>query len=211
MNEPRSRLARFASIAGLLVLGSVLGWLVAKHDWDPLPPIREQHDELARTGTVIIAIRNLAKLESVSFHLERVIDLKNRQSHLFGLLQGDDAILLVAAGDVIAGIDLTKMQDGDVTIDEKNHRAQLTLPPPELLSVRIDNDRTYVHSRKTDFFAQQQIELETRARQAAEESIRDAAISGGILNRARINAASTLTALVRSLGYDEVSVSWRGE
>ena len=69
--------------------------------------------------------------------------------------------------DVVAGIDLTKMQDGDVTIDEKSHRAQLTLPPPELLSVRIDNDRTYVHSRKTDFFAQQQIELETRARQAA--------------------------------------------
>ena len=96
MDEPRSRLARFASIAGLLVLGSGFGWLVATHEWNPLPPITEQHDRLANTSTVIVAIRNLAKLESVSFHMERVIDLKNRQSHLFGLLQADDAILLVA-------------------------------------------------------------------------------------------------------------------
>jgi hypothetical protein len=60
-------------------------------------------------------------------------------------------------------------------------------------------------------FAQQQIELETRARQVAEDSIRDAALSGGILNRARDNAASTLTALVRSLGYDTVELTWRTE
>jgi Protein of unknown function (DUF4230) len=214
MAEARSRLARAASIAGLLACGAAFGWLIATHDWNPLPevpPVSEQHDELANTGTVLIAVRNLARLESVSFHMERVIDLKNRQSHLFGLVQGDDAILLVAAGDVVAGVDLTKLRDGDVTIDPTTHRAHLTLPPPELLTVRLDNQRTYVHSRKTDLFAQQQFELETRARQAAEDSIRDAALSGGILNRARDNAASTLIALVRSLGYDMVELTWRTE
>jgi hypothetical protein len=214
MPEPSSRLARVASIAGLLVCGAAFGWLVARHDWNPLPkipPIFEQHDELANTATVLVAVRNLARLESVSFHMERVIDLKNRQSHLFGLVEADDAILLVAAGDVIAGIDLTKMSDGDVTIDPTTHRAHLTLPAPELLTVRLDNQHTYVHSRRTDMFAQQQVELETRARQAAEDSIRDAALSGGILDRARDNAASTLIALVRSLGYDTVELTWRTE
>jgi hypothetical protein len=209
--EPRPRVARFFAIAGLLVLGCAFGWLVARHDWNPLPPISEQHDRLANTSTVIVAIRNLARLETVSFHMERVIDLKNRQSHLFGLLQGDDAILLVAAGDVVAGIDLAKLQDGDVTIEPTTHRAHLTLPAPELLSVRLDNQNTYVHSRKTDMFAFRQVELETRARQEAEASIRDAAVSGGILKRARDSAAHTITVLVQSLGYDDVELTWRGE
>lgn len=212
MAEPRSRFARAASVAGLLAAGAAIGWGVARRDWNPLPklpPISEQREELADTATVLVAVRNLARLESVSFHMERVIDFKNSQFHLFGLVRADDAILLVAAGDVVAGIDLTKMRDGDVTIDEATHRAQLTLPAPELLTVRLDNQHTYVHSRKTDMFAQQQVELETRARQIAEDSIRDAAISSGILNRARDSAAQTLTALVRSLGYDTVEITWR--
>lgn len=211
MVEPRSRLARIASIAALLVFGSTIGWLVARHDWNPLPPLAEQHDKLASTATVIVAVRNLARLESVSFHMERVIDLKNRQSRLFGLLQGDDAILLVAVGEVIAGVDLSKLRDGDVMIEPTERRAYLTLPAAELLSVRLDNQHTYVRSRKTDVFARQEIELETRARQAAEESVRDAALSDGILTRARTNAATTLSAFVRALGYDEVIVTWRGE
>lgn len=214
MAEPRSRFARAASIAGLLASGAAFGWAVADHDWSPLPdlpPISEKHDTLANTGTVLVAVRNLARLESVSFHMERVIDFKNSQSHLFGLVRADDAILLVAAGDVVAGIDLTKLRDGDVTIDPTTRHAHLTLPPPELLTVRLDNQRTYVHSRKTDMFAQRQFELETRARQAAEESIRDAALSSGILDRARVNAGQTLSALVRSLGYDTVEFTWRTE
>lgn len=212
---PDSRLARFAWVVGLLALGSGAGWLVARRvptsPLSLLPPITQKHDEVKPTATVLVAVRNLARLESVSFHMERVIDFKSSQSHLYGLLQGDDALLLVAAGDVVAGVDLTKMRDGDVMIEPTAHRAYLTLPEPELLLVRLDNQRTYVHSRKTDVFAQRDIELETKARQEAEGSIRDAALNDGILTKARANAAQTLTALVRSLGYDQVIVTWRGE
>jgi Protein of unknown function (DUF4230) len=212
MVEPRSRLAQFAVMAGLLACGAGLDWFIARHRFLPVvPALTEHHEELVSTATVLVAIRNLARLESVSFHMERVIDLKDRQSHLFGLLEADDAILLVASGDVSAGIDLAKMRDGDVTIEPTTRRAQLTLPPPELLSVRLDNQHTYVHSRKTDLLAEREVELETRARQIAEESIRDAAVSGGILTRARNNTEHTLTVLVQSLGYDDVELTWRSE
>ena len=210
MTEPRSRLARAALIAALLALGAVVGWFasrrhVARH------PALAPNEILADTGTVLVAVKNLARLESVSFHMERVIDLKERQEHLFGLLRADDAILLVAAGDVIAGVDLLKLRDGDVSIEPAQRRVHITLPAPELLTVRLDNKRTYVHSRKTDLLAKPGSELETRARQVAEESIRDAALDAGILTRARENAAQTLTALVRSLGYDHVTIDARGE
>src|SRR4029453_16661700 len=62
------------------------------------------------TASVIMAIRDLGRPETASYHIERVIDLRDRQERLFGLMQGEDAILLVAAADVIAGIDLTEMR-----------------------------------------------------------------------------------------------------
>jgi hypothetical protein len=211
MVETRSRLARTALVVSVLASGAALGWFAARRVADATPKLFERHETLVNTATVLVAIRNLSRLESVSFHMERVIDLKDRQSLFFGLLQADDAILLVASGDVVAGVDLAKMRDGDVVIEPTIKRAELTLPSPEVLSVHLDNQRTYVHSRTTDLLAQRQIELETRARQHAEDSIRDAALEAGILEKARANTVHTLTALVRSLGYDQVDIGWRFE
>ncbi len=163
------------------------------------------------TSSVITAIRDLASLQTSSYYVERVIDLKDKQSRMFGMLQGEDAILLVAGGEVTAGVNLATMRDGDVTIDPDGKVAYLSLPPAMILSARLDNDRTYVHTRRTDALAQRAETLETRARQEAERTLRDAAIKGGILDRANRNAALTLEALVKSLGFSRVVVSLRKE
>ncbi len=167
--------------------------------------------ELRGTGAVVSAIRDLATLESASYHMERVIDLKDRQSHMFGLFESQDAILLVASADVVAGIDLQSMRDGDITVDDVHHSAQVTLPPPIILSSRLDNENTYVHSRKTDQLAVPAQGLETRARQAAEQSLREAALEAGILERARGNASVTIKTLLHSLGFEPVQVTFRAE
>ena len=207
---PRSPLQLFALAVGLLVFGAA-GGMWFQRNVEGLRRVSETRREYADTASVILAIRQLARLESVSFHMEKLIDLKERQAHLFGLIQADDAILLAAAGDVVAGVDLAKLRDGDVEIDPVARRARLRLPQPELLSVRLDNQRTYVHSRTTDLLAKRVVELESVARRHAEDEIRDAALEAGVLVRARDSAAHTLTALVRSLGYDHIDVAWQGE
>lgn len=163
------------------------------------------------TPDVIVAVRDLARLESAQYQVERVIDLRDRQQRLFGLVEAEDAILLVASGEVSAGVDLTKLQDGDVVVDPEAGTARITLPPPEILTTRLDNDRTYVHTRETDALARRSETLETRARQEAERTLRDSAIEGGILDRAARNAQQTVLVLVRSLGYDDVQVRIRSE
>jgi hypothetical protein len=167
--------------------------------------------ELRGGNSVIRAIRDLATLESASYHMERVIDLRDRQSHLFGLFESQDAILLVAAADVVAGIDLQSMRDGDISFDDVRHTAWVTLPQPIILSSRLDNDHTYVHSRRTDQLAVPAPSLETRARQVAEQTLRDAALEAGLLARARNNAAVTLKTLLHSLGFERVEVAFRSE
>lgn len=171
---------------------------------------RGAKEELANTASVLLAVRALARLETIGYHMERIIDLKNRSPLLFGLVAADDAILLVAAGDVIAGIDLAKMTDRDVTLTEQRRLrgVRLRLPAPEILSASLDNRRTYVHSRKTDLLAQRGDQIESRARQLAERAIRDAAVDAGILNRARQSAEQTLSMLMRSLGYNRIEFEW---
>jgi hypothetical protein len=171
----------------------------------------DMRETLADTASVLVAVRGLARLESVAFHMERVIDLEQRQRRLFGLVDAKDAILLVAAGDVVAGIDLARMRDGDVIAEPSAGRVHVTLPPPEILWARLDNQRTYVHARNTDMLAEAAPALETRARKHAETAIRDAALEAGIVERARASAAHTVTVLVRSLGYDRVEIAWAGE
>ena len=202
MSSAPSSFARNAAVTALIAGALALGYFAGKREEKP-PPAGEK---LADTAVVLVAVKSLARLESVAFHMERIIDLKDTQPRLLGLIDAQDEILLVAAGDVVAGIDLTKMRDGDVTAEPLAHRVELRLPAPEILSARLDAGRTYVHTRKTDLLAKRNEQIESRARELAESSIRDAALEQGILDRAAQSAEHTLTVLVRSLGYDQVHV-----
>jgi hypothetical protein len=158
------------------------------------------------TPSVVTALRDLARLESAEAHVERVVDLRDRQSVFFGLVDADDAILLVAAGDIVAGVDLAQLDQDSVEADLAAGRARVRLPPSEVFSARLDNQRTYVHTRATDVLARRSQTLETRARQEAERTLQAAALESGLLARADRNAARTVESLIRSLGYTDVDV-----
>jgi len=178
--------------------------------WLPRGP-SDSGTRVRSSPSVIVAVRDLARLESVEYHVERVIDVRDRQSAFFGLIKTQDAILLVAVGSVTAGVDLSLLRDGDVTVDPAHGTARITLPPAVVLSTRLDNERSWVYARTTDLLAQRHEDLESRARLEAERTLQQTAIDGGILERARTNAERTVAALVRSLGYADVTVVSRAE
>jgi hypothetical protein len=189
-----------AALAALAVI------VVAVAVWDPLG---ERGTTLRSTPSVVVAVKDLARLETVSYHVERVIDLRDQQSRLFGLIKSQDAILFVAVGEVIAGVDLGELNESDVVVDKANDRVTITLPAARVFSTRLDNEHSWVYSRTTDILAQRQEDLETRARREAESTLEQVAVSQGILERARTNAENTVASLVRSLGYGSVVVRSR--
>ena len=174
-----------------------------------LPPASTTVTVVRPSPSVLVAVRDLARLETAEFHLERVVDLRDKQSRFFGLLEAEDAVLLVAAGDVIAGIDLSSLKPEDITSDFERKTATLLLPKPTLLVTRLDSRRTYVHSRKTDVFAKRAESLEGRAREEAERNLSTAALEGGIIEKAKVNAERTVGSLVKSLGYSDVTIRFR--
>ncbi len=199
-------------VIGAAMMSAALATCVVRLTAETEPPPEPEVVTVVRpTADVVVAMRDLARLESAVFHMERIVDLRDQQSHLFGLVDAEDAILLIAAGEVTAGIDLTAMADGDVVVDPERGTAIITLPPPQVLSTALDNDRTYVHSRDTDTLAVRSLSLESRARQEAERTIETSAIEAGLLDTARRNAESALTTLVRALGYQDVDIRWKDD
>ena len=161
------------------------------------------------SATLLVAVREVGRLETTEVRVEKVIDLTDTQSHFFGLVEGTDAILLVAAGDARLGVDLDKLGEGDVEIDPTTKVATIRLPPIEVLSTELDEQRTYVYSRETSVLAKRNEHLETKARQEAVAAIAKAATEGDVQIRARAQAERELRSLATALGASDVKFVWR--
>lgn len=200
-------------LPGSALIGVVaIGVLVAVRLQSPLlPPASTTVTVVAPSVNVVLAIRDLARLETNTFHIERVVDLSDQQTRLFGLVEAKDALLLVAVGDVVAGVDLQKVGEADVTADPAQKRVTVRLPAPEIFSTTLDNDKTRVFLRKTDALAQRHEDLEGRARREAAAGMEKAERDGGILDRARGGADKAVRALLRSAGFEQITLEWRAE
>jgi hypothetical protein len=150
--------------------------------------------------TYINEVRALARLETIQYSVEKVITAEQNQG-TFGFLFGD-RLLFVAHGIVIAGIDMEKMTPEAMRFE--NDVLYVTLPPAEIFIATLDNQKSYVYDRDTGLLREEEQNLETLARQAAEEEIRNAALEDGILQQAQRNAENYLYRFFQALGYRNV-------
>lgn len=193
------------SLLLLLVAVAGIGYFVGARAKDE--PAKEPRSlEVVPTPNALTALRRLARLETAQFSLERVIDLKDKQSRFFGMVEAKDAILLVAAGTVTAGIDFGALQEKQIEVNWSEKRITLTLPAAQVLSVHLDEQRTYVHTRATDKLATRRETLETEARREAERGFEQAAQSEHLLSIAESNAEKTVRSLLDSLGFERIEL-----
>lgn len=150
--------------------------------------------------TIIHEVRSLARLETIKYSLEKIITAETRQG-FFEWLVGD-RLLFVAHGEVIAGVDLNKLDPEDLRVE--GDVLYVTLPAPEIFVVAIDNQKSYIYDRDTGIFSKGEVNLETEARRAAEQEIEKSAVEDGILTLAEQNAESFLGRLFLDLGFPEV-------
>ena len=147
--------------------------------------------------TIIKDVQSLARLETIQYSVEKVITAEVGQGD-FGFLFGDK-LLFVAHGYVIAGIDMAKLKPEDLKL--VGGVLHVHLPPAEIFVSTLDNDKSYVYDRETGLFTSGDQNLETTARQAAENEIGKAAEADGILEMAQKNAENYLFRFFGALGY----------
>jgi hypothetical protein len=158
---------------------------------------------------IITEINSLGRLETVQFMLQTVIDLKREPANLWGQIFGTDELLLIASGEVVAGFDLSKVSEEDITV--RGDHVTMVLPPPEILYSRVDNEETYVYERNTGLFRKPDPRIESEARRLAEQAMVDRAQRGEILRQAEKNGQLQIEALLRALGFTDVLLVVRAE
>ena len=114
---------------------------------------------------VVQRIQRLQRLETVVYSMEKIVTGAQDNAYLPKFL-GGDRILLIVHGEVVAGIDLGKLDEAQ--IDIKGRNIEIGLPPTEVFSTRIDNERTKVYSRETGLFTTPSPNLESEVRREAE-------------------------------------------
>src|ERR1035441_2346212 len=132
----------------------------------------------------------------VGYTMDKIISGERENPILPRLLAGD-RLLLVVHGEVIAGMDLSKLQPSDVVVSGRS--VSIHLPQAEIFTTRLDNAKTRVYSRDTGLFSTADPNLEGEVRQEAERQLQAAALQDGILKIADKNARQTLTSMLTGL------------
>ena len=152
------------------------------------------HEE--QTDTVVEQIQTLSDLVTVKYVVEKVVVLQDVRWY------GENRVLLMAHGVVKAGIDLKRLQPGDVKVTGKT--IYVHLPPPQLTDAYLDDTKSKVIDHTTGLLRDFDKDLEQTAREEAVLDIRRAAINNGILNDASERAQLELAVFLHQAGYDNV-------
>ncbi len=154
--------------------------------------------------SIIREMQALERLETSTFTIEKVIEAGTPEASSWKNFLFGDKLLLIAQGKVTAGFDLSRISERD--IEAKGDKVRISLPSPIILSATLDSAETKVYDRKTGLFNRGEMNLESQAREAAENSIRQAACKGNILAEANRQGKIFITRMFQLAGFKEVEV-----
>ncbi len=153
------------------------------------------------SGPVVLSqLQKLARLETGKFNGQTIVTGQNKG--VLPVFLAGDRLVFIAHGEVVAGVDLAKMNEGDVQLNEDT--ATIHLPVAEVFHASLNNKTSEVFERQTGIFSQPDRDLETQTRQEAEDRLREAALSSGLLDSAQNNARDAVRRQLQLLGIKNV-------
>ncbi|MFD9324856.1 DUF4230 domain-containing protein [Streptomyces sp. NBC_00554] len=214
MTTSIKRLPGWAKVLSAFVL--VLVVLFAGLRLAVLPGLRDVFgtETNDRTGPALLkSIQDMSRYDAASGNFQVVVDLEKDAKYLPDALRGTRT-LYVGAGTVDAYVDLGKLADKDVTVNEDRTSATLRLPHAALGKPALDPDRSYAVSKQRglldrigDIFSDNP-NGEQAVQKLAVKHISDAAKDSRLTARAEENTTGMLEGLLSSLGFKEVNVTY---
>ncbi|MFF3501274.1 DUF4230 domain-containing protein [Streptomyces sp. NPDC003247] len=208
------RLPGWAKVLTAVVL--VLVVLFAGIRLSLLPGLRDVFgtETRDRSGPALLeSIQDMSRYDAASGNFQVVVDLEKDAKYLPDALRGTRT-LYVGAGTVDAYVDLGQVGEKDVTVDEDRTSATLRLPHARLGTPALDPDRSYAVSKQRglldrigDLFSDNP-NGEQAVQKLAVRHIGDAAKDSELTARAESNTTRMLQGLLRSLGFEEVRVTY---
>ncbi|HEX7832034.1 MAG TPA: DUF4230 domain-containing protein [Thermoanaerobaculia bacterium] len=186
--------------AAIAVTTTVVVWRMARRT--VMQEILKPQEKTVDLAAVITQVKELNRLETASMRVMHVGTITQSYKMVPDAFAGDE-ITFLATGDVIAGIDLSKLQKQDVW-RSPDGTINMRMPAPEVLVTRVDNAKSRVLTRKTGMLRRSDVDLETRARQHAEANIRAEAVKNGVLRIAAESGEKKMAGFLNTLGFEKV-------
>ncbi|MEW2083377.1 DUF4230 domain-containing protein [Streptomyces sp. NPDC005283] len=167
-----------------------------------------------RTGPALLkSIKDMSRYEGAAGDFQVVVDFEKDAKFLPDAIRGTRT-LYVAAGSVGAYVELGKLDDEDIRVNSDRTEAVLLLPHARLGSPALDPERSYAVSKERglldrlgDLFSDNPAD-ERAVHRLAAQHIGEAAKHSELTARAEKNTTSMLEGLLRSLGFERVTVEF---
>jgi hypothetical protein len=167
-----------------------------------------------RSGPVILqSMRDLSKYDAAGGSFQVIVDLETDTPFLPSEIVGQRT-LFVAVGTVDAYVDFSRLGSDAIQVSNDRTSVQVRLPHAALDKPNLDPQHSYVFAEQSgivnrvqQFFAQTPDD-QARLYQVAAKKIGDAAAQSGLAARAEANTSTMLEDLLRSLGYEQATVTF---
>jgi hypothetical protein len=166
-------------------------------------PLLGENPPRTTTGPVVVeGIQELDQLATVRW-TESVPVTRETGGDILDRLFDGERVLVIATGEVEAGVDLGDIGKEDVSVNSDT--VTIDLPEPQILSASLDEEKTRVYDRDfSPLNVHPDDDLVEEARLQAVKKIGDAARENEILVTAEHNAEDSVRAFVTTLGFEEV-------
>jgi hypothetical protein len=210
----RSQVRLVAAVLLALVLFVAVSSLSGLRLWPSFPnPFAVRRVD--RSPPVLLkAIEDLKVFKAASGNFQVVVDLEESSRGIPLLVKGQRTLFL-AGGSVDAEVDFSSIGEGAIKVSEDGRRAEITLPRARLTPARVDPEQSRVISRDRGLLDRLGSVLsdnptsERELYRLAAARMQAAAQESDLRARAEQNTTAMLQSMLRSLGYQEVTVTYR--
>jgi hypothetical protein len=201
-------------LAGILALAmvAVLG-LRATDLWPSWHnPFAEQKTDRSQPP-LLKSIQDLSRYVAAEGNFQVVIDLQQDRRYVPDFLL-NERTLFVGAGSVEAYVDFGQLAEGAVVQSADGKSVEIKLPAPQLGKANLDLEHSYVFAEERGLLNrlgevfERDPNKQREVYQKAEERITAAARDSGLTARAEENTRKMLEGLLRSLGYQTVTITY---
>lgn len=156
------------------------------------------------TPIIIGSFQKLGNLISVEYTLQTVVEAERER--VFPL--SPERIILVAVGNVEAGVDLTRIEDKDIIIEGTGVR--MTLPPAAVTSIEILPGESEIFDSKRGWLLSEYEGLELEAMEKARAQLEHWAVERvNLLNQAEDQARIQMEIFLRQLGFEKIEITFK--
>jgi len=200
----------------VVAVAAVLVIVVAASAVHLLPTLRNPFATTTtdRAGPAVLkSITSLSRYEAASGTFQVVVDLTKRTSFIPSFLSGSET-LFIGQGTDIAYVDFSGLKSPAVQVSSDRSTVSVTLPPAQLEPAELNVSQSYVFAEQQgllnrigNFFSgnpnsQQQVYI------LAQQKIQAAAAASSLVAQAQRNTQDMLNSMLRSLGFQRITVTF---